>query len=286
MSAEARSVVNAWAEEVKAVLQFLTAEEWTSAVVDPDSEGATKGFFWWMQKFNLASDAEVYVGAPALAWSELGARVLQAAGVELIEQASAKNTYLESLQQSMSGLTRALTEIAGRPVEATGGREQSPSHPGVTFEVVLSAGGFDLPALRVVISNALCSALGVRPASAATKVASSAIVATPPPTPATGALVAGPQPAATPSGVAVLLDVQMPVSICFGRASMPLREVLKLTSGSAVELDRRPDDEVDIIVNDCVIAKGEVVVIDGNYGVRVTGIVSREQRLALRSGGR
>ena len=78
----------------------------------------------------------------------------------------------------------------------------------------------------------------------------------------------------------------MPVSICFGRASMPLREIMKLTGGSAVELDRRPDDEVDILVNNCVIARGEVVVIDGNYGVRVTGIISREQRIALRAGAR
>jgi flagellar motor switch protein FliN len=92
----------------------------------------------------------------------------------------------------------------------------------------------------------------------------------------------------TPSSrtMSVLLDVQMPVSISFGRSSMPLREIMKLTTGSAVELDRKPDDEVDVIVNNCVIARGEVVVIEGNYGVRITEIVSREQRLALRTGAR
>jgi flagellar motor switch protein FliN len=67
---------------------------------------------------------------------------------------------------------------------------------------------------------------------------------------------------------------------------MPLREVMKLTSGSAVELDRKPDDDVEVIVNNCVIARGEVVVVEGNYGVRITEIISREQRMALRGDGR
>ena len=83
-----------------------------------------------------------------------------------------------------------------------------------------------------------------------------------------------------------ILDVEMPVSIAFGRSSMQLKEVMKLTTGSAVELDRRADDDVELIVNNCVIARGQVVVVDGNYGVRITEIVSREQRLALRVGGR
>jgi flagellar motor switch protein FliN/FliY len=53
-----------------------------------------------------------------------------------------------------------------------------------------------------------------------------------------------------------------------------------------VELDRKPDDDVEVIVNNCVIARGEVVVVDGNYGVKITEIISREQRMALRAGGR
>jgi flagellar motor switch protein FliN/FliY len=86
--------------------------------------------------------------------------------------------------------------------------------------------------------------------------------------------------------MSVLLDVQLPVSISFGRTYMPLKEVMKLTSGSAVELDRKPDDAVEVIVNNCVIARGEVVVVEGNYGVRITEIISREQRMALRGDGR
>ena len=71
-----------------------------------ESGSTPPGYFWWSQSFDLAPDARLAVGAPALAWSELGARVLQAAGVDLIEQATAKSTYLEAVQQAMTGLVR------------------------------------------------------------------------------------------------------------------------------------------------------------------------------------
>jgi len=58
--------------------------------------------------------------------------------------------------------------------------------------------------------------------------------------------------------------------------------VLKLNTGSVVELDRLVSEPVDVIVNNCVIARGEVVVVDGNYGVRVIHLASRADR--LRSG--
>jgi flagellar motor switch protein FliN len=276
---DAKWAAEIWAEELKAVLQFLTAEDWTTTVSSPSSGSAPVGYFWWTQQFDITPGAEISIGAPALAWSELGARVLQSAGVELIEQASAKSTYLEAVQQSMSGMARALSEKSSRTVEATSGREESPVEGGAIFEVVVHTGGLDLPALRIVVNAALSNAFEVQAKSS--------------PQPSSTSEGQGQQKAARaegiplpPTSVSVLLDVQMPVSICFGRASMPLREIMKLTSGSAVELDRRPDDEVDIIVNNCVIARGEVVVIDGNYGVRVTAIISREQRLALRPGTR
>jgi flagellar motor switch protein FliN/FliY len=75
------------------------------------------------------------------------------------------------------------------------------------------------------------------------------------------------------------MEVELPVSVSFGRAQIALRDVLKLTSGSIVELNRTISDPVEIIVNNCVIARGEVVVVDGNYGVRIHQVISREERL-------
>jgi flagellar motor switch protein FliN/FliY len=77
----------------------------------------------------------------------------------------------------------------------------------------------------------------------------------------------------------LLLDVEMPVSVSFGRAQLPLKDVMKLTTGSIVELSRSVSEPVDIIVNNFVIARGEVVVVEGNFGVRIKEISSKQERL-------
>jgi flagellar motor switch protein FliN/FliY len=92
-------------------------------------------------------------------------------------------------------------------------------------------------------------------------------------------MVAATSPSSDPGSFDLLLDVEMPVSISFGHAYLPLKEVLKLATGSVVELNRVATDLVDIVVNNCVIARGEVVVVEGNFGVRIQQVVSRQARL-------
>jgi len=77
----------------------------------------------------------------------------------------------------------------------------------------------------------------------------------------------------------MLLDVELDLAISFGSTDLPLQDVLKLASGSIVELNRNAADPVDVLVNGRVIARGEVVVVDGNYGIRITEIVSRQERI-------
>ena len=69
------------------------------------------------------------------------------------------------------------------------------------------------------------------------------------------------------------------MSVSFGRTQMRLKDAVKLSTGSIVELNRTITEPVEIIVNNCVIARGEVVVVEGNYGVRIKEIISREERL-------
>jgi flagellar motor switch protein FliN len=79
----------------------------------------------------------------------------------------------------------------------------------------------------------------------------------------------------------LLLDVELPVSVSFGKTQIPLQQVLRWTTGSIVELECGVNEPVEVVVNNCVIARGEVVVVDGNYGVRVQEIVSRAQRMEI-----
>ena len=82
-----------------------------------------------------------------------------------------------------------------------------------------------------------------------------------------------------PSSLGLILDVTLPVSVELGRARMQIQDILKLVPGSIVELDKSAGDPVDILINDRPIARGEVVVIDENFGVRLTSIVTATERI-------
>jgi flagellar motor switch protein FliN len=77
----------------------------------------------------------------------------------------------------------------------------------------------------------------------------------------------------------MLLDIPLQVTVELGRTSRSVKEVLELTSGSVIELDKLAGEPVDILVNNRLIAKGEVVVIEENFGVRITDILSQKERI-------
>lgn len=86
-------------------------------------------------------------------------------------------------------------------------------------------------------------------------------------------------PAEQPRNLDLLMDIPLKVSVELGRTKRTIREILELSVGSVVELDKLAGEPVDIHVNDKLIAKGEVVVIEENFGVRVTDILSQTDRL-------
>ncbi|GGS86681.1 hypothetical protein GCM10010156_51530 [Planobispora rosea] len=96
-----------------------------------------------------------------------------------------------------------------------------------------------------------------------------ALVANPWPAPASAA----PSTPARKGGLEMLHDVEMSVTAELGRTRMTIRELLSLSPGAVVELDRAAGSPVDLLVNGRLIARGEVVVIDENFGIRITEIV-------------
>jgi flagellar motor switch protein FliN/FliY len=92
-------------------------------------------------------------------------------------------------------------------------------------------------------------------------------------------------PKEEPGNLDLLLDVGLTVRVELGRTSLRVQEVLELGPGSVVELDKLAGEPVDLLVNEQLFARGEVVVIDENFGVRVTDIVSPRERInAMRRG--
>jgi flagellar motor switch protein FliN/FliY len=81
-------------------------------------------------------------------------------------------------------------------------------------------------------------------------------------------------------GIELLMDVALEVSVELGRSHMSIGEILALRTGSVIELDKLAGEPVDVSVNGTLIARGEVVVVDEKFGVRITEVVSKARRLA------
>ena len=77
----------------------------------------------------------------------------------------------------------------------------------------------------------------------------------------------------------LLLDISMSINVNLGSTQVPIRRLLQLGPGSVIELDKLIGEPVDLLVNDKLIAKGEVVVFDENFGIRITDIINPEDRL-------
>jgi len=84
--------------------------------------------------------------------------------------------------------------------------------------------------------------------------------------------------------IGLILDVKLPVRVRIGKKKMLLKDVLSMYIGSVIELNQLANDPLDILVDDNVIAQGEVVIVDGNFGVQITSIGSKRDRLTKLKG--
>jgi flagellar motor switch protein FliN/FliY len=271
MEEHIRELAEEWVRLFSSAVESMTGE---TPVLDwQRAQGAAEGtgedqFLWWLQPLSLGADASITVGTHEQTWVSIGTRSLKMAGIEEVDRNDARGTYLEILQQALSGFAQSLSPLVGREVTCEKGRQVSDLPPLV--EMLTVKVGFSdetLPAVQVGLSLAMLNATSAPPAPKA--VAAAAV---------------GVQQAVVPVVVGsrtldLLLDVELPVSVSFGRAKLPLKDVIKLTTGSIVELNRTVTEPVEIIVNNCVIARGEVVVIEGNYGIKISQIISRTERL-------
>jgi flagellar motor switch protein FliN len=222
----------------------------------------------WRQSFSgipgPGAAGALWIAASETAWTAAGGHVLRAAGIEENDAASLKSTYIETLGQALSGVAGAMGARIGREVNCIGGEVSSNSPTSAAWGMLHVHLGTETASIAIGMEAALAAAMvpSSLPEKAEPGVA--------------GATFTGPVNSKT---FELLLDVELPVSVSFGRAQVSLKDVLKLTTGSIVELNRSILEPVEVIVNNCVIARGEVVVVDGNFGVRVRQVISRQERL-------
>ena len=226
----------------------------------------------WQQSFSAIPRPALWIAAGRALWKASAHEILGAVGADAITDDDCRATWHEIASQTVSGLAARITEDIGSEITATAG-DQIPVEPaGITWIPGTVRIEEQTWPVNIAWSPELITLGGAQPPSR-------------------------PDPNARRRDNAVsktfdlLLDIALPVSVSFGKTCLQVREVLKLNTGSIVELDRFVSEPVDVVVNDCVIARGEVVVVDGNYGVRITQLATREERLRsgmaeARAGGR
>lgn len=268
-AAAARGVAELWSGEFCKVMEAM-ADLRPDVELKSEAVGApAPNLLWWKQPFDLADGALLWVGVAEEAWRRLGEQILTAAGIESAEPQEARSTFLEVLRQSLGSLATCLTAQVGREVLATEGSEEAPAIENAEeFRLALRAGAAELPEIVLVIAEPVADALSHRYETRSETPRQ--------PEPQETGCDDPPRASGT---LDVLLEVEMPVSVSFGKTQLRLQDVLKLISGSIIELDRAISEPVEVIVNNCVIARGEVVVVEGNYGVRIQEIMSRRERL-------
>jgi flagellar motor switch protein FliN len=182
-----------------------------------------------------------------------------------LDEAPDEAVATDMLRELWGQATSAITIAAGfAGLALVVGRPSASGAPEGATALVMADGTARLATLAVAEAITATQAAGPATAQGA-------------PRRATDAVKAG--PGALPGNLAALLDIDLPLVVRFARTEMSLRALAQLGPGSMVDMGRSPDAPVQLIVGAQVVAEGEVVVVGGNYGVRITSLVSPADRL-------
>jgi flagellar motor switch protein FliN/FliY len=215
-----------------------TTISWTAA--NPESRA---DLTWWSCGISIDPGASVLAYASEETWSALGRAYEAASG--------------EPLENDFSGIVKAIQQVAqihfGAEVECeSAGPSEEPARPlaetsaAADIEISFRDGAVTI---GVALTGELVEALGgVTDSSEPVQEAN--------------------------NPVDRLLQIEVPVSVSLGGVQMRMKDVLALNSGSIVELEQDLGDRVEVRVNNCVIARGEMVAVEGNYGVRILEMVN------------
>lgn len=221
----------------------------------PDSESWEEragNLLWWKQATEGIDNFAIWIGAEEECWSAVAAGSKQSG--------EPKQAYFELLRQANRNLAGAAATGFSKAFQWRDGSMEQAAPALDTLELIevqITLGGKTLPTLLAGIERQ------AQMLEASTAENSSLAVTS-----------------ASPM-LSRLMDLQLPVTVLLGRAVLPIRDVLKISSGSLIELDRQIGDYVEVMVHGTVVARGEIVSVRGNYGVRIKEIISRQDRIAL-----
>jgi len=258
-------LMRTWARAAEQVLERLTHAKPQLQWVRQASGGSPENLAtleWWEAKYEAAGEHCVWIGIAGPVAVEVSrlAQVLAAAGSQKPEAPPipAQQT-VESLCETFAGM---LAAESGKVVRFQGlKRLESAPAPEVLYstQVPLPTG----PPAPILVGFKTATNTTLRQLLESS-------------TPRRH-----PQQSSAEDGgpLGLLLDLELPLSVRFGRVQMPIERILELRPGSVVELEGSQDDQVDLLVNGSVVARGEVVAVEGHYAIRIQEIHSRDCKI-------
>jgi flagellar motor switch protein FliN/FliY len=225
------------------------------------SKTLEEAFSWWGQSLSILGQPSFWVGAPEESWSAIGRLTLSAFGAEEPSRAAVEAKCHDLMAQTSAVIASDLARRFGK--EIAGGDTIPASRPdaagGLVFKWSLDAGPVSMEGAVVWADSLLQWCSGLTPqrsgASACSEDASEAS--------GDETLQLGGRP------VASLPRLDLRVKFVLGRATLPLGDVFKLNTGSVIELDCSTAEPADVVIHGRVLARGEVVVVNGNYGLKI-----------------
>lgn len=261
-TALASSAMAHWTDALASVIESMTAnrpkiESRVSSSVTPKD-----GYTWWGQSLSIVEAPSFWIGAPEDSWPQLGRLILSSLGVDDASDSDVAATCRDLMAQTSATVAGQLASQFGETI--TSGDSVPASQPNATGALVFT---WSLDAgIMSVQGEAVWADAFLQHCSHFT-----------PPAPA--AQVAVEEPSGGPSGdesqqlggrnVDSMPRLDLRAKFILGRTTLPLREVFKLNVGSVIELDRLATDPADVMIHGRLLARGQVVIVNGNYGLKI-----------------
>lgn len=223
---------------------------------------------WWKQPLPVGERADVFVGAPETVCRAVALRSAPA-GFDTANSEAVRIAFGEFVQQTLADLCRTLGSLTGNQLLGPACHEIAPpNNLALLLSLAIRCQEEDISPLYLGCTSGFLSAIHLALNCASEK--------------KTPGNRAGIESSGSEHRFDMLLDIEMPVSVSFGKSTLPLKDVMKLTVGSIVELNRRQAEPVDLIINNCIVARGEVVVVEGSYGLRLLEVIGQGERMSIR----
>ncbi|MFL6446804.1 MAG: FliM/FliN family flagellar motor switch protein [Bryobacteraceae bacterium] len=251
-----------WTAEFGRAIQMSTGQQPSLSFSEADNVSIPKtaSALWLKQVFSAESEFQIWVGTQEATWMQFGKTLPEDAPDDV------RSTFIEIVDQALKGAARVASLGLPVPIQC-GTLENSPTpsfDPASFFVCEVELIGTEHPPIVIALEQTALEVLGTAAKSNANKETPGSAVKK-----------------IETSAFRRMADLSLPVSISVGGARLEIAKVLNARAGSVISLAKDVSEPVELLVDGVIVARGELVVVKGNYGFRVKQIVTQSQRVSL-----